>query len=87
MSMVGGNLEQLDGLHRSLASEAAGVEQLLARLTGVLEGTTWLGPAADAFRGQWREQYGPALRGLKAGLDDQARIVAARRQAIATATS
>jgi len=85
--MVGGNLEQLDGLHRSLASEAAGVEQLLARLNGVLEGTTWLGPAANAFRGQWRAQYGPALRGLKAGLDDQARIVASRRQAIAAATS
>ena len=87
MSMVGGNLEQLDGLQRSLANEAAGVEQLVARLSGVLEGTTWLGPAADAFRGQWREQYGPALRSLKAGLDDQARIVASRRQAIATATS
>jgi hypothetical protein len=87
MSLVGGNLEQLDSLQRSLATEAAGVEQLLARLTGVLEGTTWLGPAADAFRGQWREQYGPALRGLKGGLDDQARIVAARRQAIASATA
>lgn len=87
MSMVGGNLEQLDGLQRSMATEAAGVEQLLARLTGVLEGTTWLGPAADAFRGQWREQYAPALRGLKTGLDDQARLVAARRQAIAAATS
>ena len=87
MSMVGGNLEQLDGLHRSLATEAAGVEQLFARLTGVLEATTWLGPAADAFRGQWREQYAPALRGLKTGLDDQGRLVASRRQAIAAATS
>ncbi len=87
MSMVGGNLEQLDGLQRTFVSEAAGVEQLLARLNGVLEGTTWLGPAADAFRAQWREQYAPALRGLKGGLDDQARVVAGRRQAIATATS
>ncbi len=87
MSMVGGNLEQLDGLQRSLAADAAGVEQLVARLSGVLEGTTWLGPAADVFRSQWREQYSPALRNLKAGLDDQARVVAARRQAIATATS
>ena len=87
MSMVGGNLEQLDGLQRTFVAEAAGVEQLLARLNGVLEGTTWLGPAADAFRAQWREQYAPALRGLKGGLDDQARVVAGRRQAIATATS
>ncbi len=87
MSMVGGNLEQLDGLQRSLAAEAATVEQLVGRLTGVLEGTTWLGPAADVFRQQWREQYAPALRSLKAGLDDQARVVASRRQAIAAATA
>ena len=87
MSMVGGNLEQLDGLQRSFVSESANVAALLARINGVLHGTTWLGPAADAFRSQWDGQFAPALGSLRNGLDEQARIVASRRAAIASATS
>jgi uncharacterized protein YukE len=87
MSMVGGNLEQLDGLQRSFVGESANVASLLARINAVVHGTTWLGPAADAFRGQWDAQFAPALGNLRNGLDEQARVVASRRAAIAAATS
>ena len=87
MSMVGGNLEQLDGLQRSFVSESSNVEALVARINATLRGTTWLGPAADAFRSQWEGQFAPALAGLKTGLDEQSRVVASRRAAIASATA
>jgi len=87
MSMVGGNLEQLDSLQRTFVSESANVAALLARISGVIHGTTWMGPAADAFRGQWDSQFAPALGSLRTGLDEQARVVATRRAAIASATS
>ena len=87
MSLVGGNLEQLDGLQRSFTSEARAVEALVARISAVLEGTTWMGPGATAFREQFRGQFVPALHGLRTALDEQAGIVAGRRQAIAAATA
>ncbi len=85
-SLVGGNLEQLDQLQRSFRSESEAVSQLAGRINGVISGTTWLGPAAEAFRGQFSSQFLPALRGLQVGLDEQATIVAGRREAIAAAT-
>ena len=87
MSMVGGNLEELDGLQRSFVAEAATVSALLARVSAVVRSTTWVGPAADAFRSQWEGQFAPALGSLRTGLEDQARVVASRRAAIASATS
>lgn len=87
MSMVGGNLEQLDGLERSFRTESQNVGQLVARISTTLNGTTWLGPAAERFKTEWSQNFSRSLQQLQQALDQQAAYVANRRQAIATATN
>lgn len=87
MSMVGGNLEQLDGLERSFRTESQNVGQLISRINGTLNGTTWLGPAAQRFKNEWTTNFSRSLQQLQQALDQQAAYVAGRRQAIATATN
>jgi uncharacterized protein YukE len=87
MSMVGGNLDQLDGLERSFRNESQNVGQLVGRITATLNGTTWLGPAAQRFKSDWTQNFSRSLQQLQQALDQQAAYVANRRQAIATATN
>lgn len=87
MSLVGGNLEQLDGLERSFRSEAQNVGQLVVRITATLNGTTWLGPAAQRFKNEWSQNFSRSLQQLQQAIEEQAAYVANRRQAIATATN
>ncbi len=87
MSMVGGNLEQLDGLERSFHTESQNVAQLVSRITTTINATTWLGPAAQRFKEDWTQNFSRSLAQLQQALDQQAAFVANRRAAIATATN
>jgi uncharacterized protein YukE len=87
MSMVGGNLDQLDGLERSFRTESQNVAQLVSRITATINATTWLGPAAQRFKDDWAQNFSRSLSQLQQALDQQAAFVANRRQAIATATN
>lgn len=86
-AMVGANLEQMQALQRSFHAEAHNVGDLAARIAGVLHGTAWTGPAADAFRGQWDERFAPALAQLREALEHNGALVAERAQAIHQATA
>ena len=85
--LVGGDLEQLGVLEQQFRADAEAVADLRARVTSVLAGTAWTGPAADRFRHEWTTSFSTALLNLSAALQENAALVAGRRQAIAQATS
>ena len=86
-SMVGGDLEQLQVLEQQFRSDSQGVSELRTRITNVLGNTAWTGPAADQFRQEWAGNFSTVLNNLAAALQENATLVANRRQAIAAATS
>ena len=86
-SMVGGDLEQLQVLEQQFRNDSQGVAELRTRITNVLGSTAWTGPAAEQFRQEWNGNFASVLSNLAAALQDNAVVVANRRQAIAAATS
>ena len=86
-SMVGGDLEQLQVLEQEFRADAQAVGDLRARISNVLAGTAWTGPAANQFREEWTGNFSAALNQLAAALTDNAALIANRRQAIFAATA
>src|SRR5690349_3925708 len=86
-SMVGGDLEQLQVLEQQFRNDSQAVAELRSRITSVLASTAWTGPAADRFRQEWNGSFSSALGNLSAALQDNAGLIASRRQAIAAATA
>ena len=86
-SMVGGDLEQLQVLEQQFRSDAQAVSDLRARISGLLAGTAWTGPAAEHFREEWNGTFAAALNHLSSALAENATVIASRRQAIFAATA
>jgi uncharacterized protein YukE len=86
-ALVGGDLEQLQVLEQQFRVDAQAVGELRSRVSSVLSGTAWTGPAADRFRQEWASSFSTALLNLSNALQENATVVASRRQAIAMATS
>ena len=84
--IVGGNLEQLQALEQQLQADAQTVRDLQARISSVLGGTTWTGPASERFRAEWTQSFGPALGHLGEALSQNAGVVRSRKAAIQQAT-
>src|SRR5438128_489479 len=81
-AMVGGDLEQLQGLEQEFRVDAQAIADLRARISNVLAGTAWTGPAANQFREQWNGSFAVALNQLSAALTENAVLIGNRRQAI-----
>lgn len=86
MTMVGGNLDQMQTLEQAFARDAQAVTELQARITNTLGSTTWTGPAADRFRQEWSGSFVPALNRLREALTENGSVVRGRAEAIRTAT-
>ena len=86
-TMVGGDLEQLVVLEQQFRNDSQAVAELRARITSVLASTAWTGPAAERFRQEWNGSFSTSLANLSGALQDNAGLVASRRQAIASATA
>ena len=86
-AMVGGDLEQLQVLEQQFRADAQEVADLRARISNVLAGTAWTGPAANQFRDEWNGNFANALNHLSIALSDNAAVIANRRQAIFAATA
>ena len=86
-SMVGGDLEQLQVLEQQFRVDSQAVADLRARISNLLAGTAWTGPAANQFRDQWNGSFANALNQLSVALADNASVIANRRQAIFAATA
>jgi uncharacterized protein YukE len=53
MSIVGGDLAQMEQLARKITEAQGQVESLISFVTNAVASTTWEGPAALRFRDQW----------------------------------
>ena len=85
MSQVGGNLEQLTSLKQKFTTEAGDVQRLVSQISGAIEYTWWIGPAAERFKGAWNSDFRPALNRLEQALQEAAREVGNREQALRNA--
>lgn len=83
---VGGDLADLTQLATSLKSSGDHVVQIKATLDRAVSSAVWTGPAAQRFKGDW-QQFAPVMTKLQHALDEAAREVDRRRDAIDRATS
>lgn len=84
---VGGELGSMQGLKRSLESNATRATELKNAVRSQLGNTVWEGPAADRFREAWRNEFEPALTKLTESLVDASGEVQRRHDALERASS
>jgi uncharacterized protein YukE len=82
MSMIGGNIPELESLSASLQQNSGYVTDILTNLNADLGNTWWVGGAADRFRTDWESEYQPALRSLTQALTDASSEVHRRLTAL-----
>jgi len=75
------DVQQVRDLATNLDREADSIDQILSKLTGVLNNTQWTGPDATSFRNDWQGAHSSALRKVGGALRDVAQ--AARANAAA----
>lgn len=85
-NMMGADLAQMQQLESQFRSAAAQVTELQTQVDRALGNTMWTGQAANRFRDAWNSTFRSSLGQLREALDENARIVASRREAIDTAT-
>jgi hypothetical protein len=57
MSMYGMNIEQVRQLGNTLQAKAEEIRSMVSQIDGQLNGTTWEGPDAQQFKGQWWPEH------------------------------
>lgn len=82
MSILGGNIDQLQQLKSQLVQESQNVEALRSRLTNIIGEAYWEGPAAARFKSDWNGQYSQNLRNLSQVLTDLSAEVQRRTDAL-----
>lgn len=60
-AMYGANPEQLTHLGRTLQQQMERIDGVISTVTGVLGGTTWMGPAREQFEAAWNQSFRTAL--------------------------
>lgn len=66
------DVQQVRDLATNLDREADSIDQILSKLTGVLNNTQWVGPDATQFRNDWQGAHTTALRKVGQALRDTA---------------
>lgn len=84
MTMYGANPEQLTHLGSTLNQQIDAIASVMSTVDGVLNGTTWQGPARERFVEEWNGSFKQALNNLNeafglAGRDCMARSDELRR--------
>jgi WXG100 family type VII secretion target len=82
MAQMGANLEELASLASTLSRQSQVIQEVTGTVRGRLDATSWHGPAADRFRGEWAAEFEPSLRRLQAVLQDAAAEIGRRRDAL-----
>ncbi len=75
------DVQQVRDLATNLDREADGIDQVLSKLTGVLNGTQWTGPDATQFRNDWQGAHSNALRRVATALRETAQLARANAAA------
>ena len=68
------DVQQVRDLATNLDREADSIDQVLTKLTGMLNNTQWTGPDATQFRNDWQGSHTNALRRVSQALRDTAGI-------------
>jgi uncharacterized protein YukE len=68
MPQIGGNIEQMQSLNQQFNKQAEQVDALIAAISGQLDNTWWIGPRAEAFKGEWGQKFVPTLKQLRDAL-------------------
>ncbi len=87
---IGGNLEEMARLEDTFRGRSGDTETLRSQLQSAVDQhitANWEGPAAEAFREAWNSQFKPALQKLQQALDEAAKEVKNRTDAIRQAGS
>jgi len=82
MTMIGAELEQMQGLRASFDRSGVQVGEVARAIRGQIASTFWKGPAADRFRQAWDGDFEPALRRLQEALGEAAHEVQRRHDAL-----
>ena len=68
-SLMGADPDQLEILGSTLARQRESVESMLHTVTSTLNGTSWVGPARQAFESEWNGSFRSALTRLAEAFD------------------
>lgn len=66
------DVQQVRDLATNLDREADSIDQILSKLTGILNNTQWTGPDATQFRNDWQGSHTTSLRKVGQALRDTA---------------
>lgn len=58
---TGMDIEQVRQLSRQMQQKADEIEQIRQQLTSLLNGTQWVGPDQQRYKGEWDSSCAPAL--------------------------
>jgi uncharacterized protein YukE len=84
---VGGELTSMQGLKKSLDTNANRATELKNAVKSQLSNTVWEGPAATRFREAWKSEFEPALAKLTEALNEAGNEVQRRHDALERAGS
>jgi uncharacterized protein YukE len=79
---IGATIEEMQTLQAKFAAEAETVTTLRATIQSQIDGTWWVGPAAERFKGDWAGNFSPMLQQLSAALTELSTEVQRRAAAI-----
>ncbi len=72
MSFTGMDIQGVRTLATQLNTAAGDIDGLLARLTGQLNSTSWVGPDREQFVGEWGSTHTSQLKNVAQALRDAA---------------
>ena len=78
MITYGANPEQLTNLGNTLTRQMDSIAQVMSTVDGVINGTTWSGPARDRFVEDWNGSFKQALNKLNEAFDAAGRSCVTR---------
>jgi uncharacterized protein YukE len=78
MVMYGANPEQLTHLGTTLSRQIDAIASVMSSVDGVLDGTTWQGPARERFVEEWNGSFKQALNNLNEAFEMAGRDCVAR---------
>lgn len=87
MAQIGATIEQMHTLQGVFTQKAGTVQELTHTISGQVDNTWWVGPAAERFKAQWESEFRPTLMRLEAALQECSAEVQRRSQAIQEAGS
>lgn len=70
MARIVVDVEQLMTLKSAFDSNGSTIAEVVSALSSQLSNTVWEGPSAEALRGQWSEDFQPALTRLETALQE-----------------